>query len=154
MGFLDRVADYNKGKEATVPVNPPEAEQVLATKTAPEVAGVPTPSPVGAATVAATAPSATPAGELTRGQKAAATRAANKAAAGQASPNIETTSATATDDAQRLAANGGSVAEQRMLIIDKTPERPAFLNMDDFTNEELVAELRKRGLGVTAVKQY
>lgn len=77
------------------------------------------------------APVASALGELTRGQKAAATRAANKAKP----PETGVPQPSAPADEVPSQARG-------------------VMCLDDFTSEELVAELRKRGLGVTAVKQY
>lgn len=139
MGFLDSVKNYKAGQATTVPLNPPEAQQVLETQSAPEVANV---RPVASAAplaaqptaVSATEPSAvaalpsTPAVEESRRKRRTkAEMEAARAAVGSAVPSGESAPPVASVSSP---TDGG-------------------FDMSEITTEELTSELARRGYSGT-----
>jgi outer membrane biosynthesis protein TonB len=122
----DLLADFSKNAGTMPPVNPPESGQVLATQTAPEVAGEPEPPPADEAPPAPTEkPAEVKAAEQAKTRKPRATKAEPARSAGPEAPP-------ALGQADPGAA----------------PPRPAA-GADQLTTEAMVAELLKRGYHVT-----
>jgi hypothetical protein len=129
--FQNALKNYKSGNATAAPVNPPEAVKVMETQTKPEIE-----SPkAGAAVTAVSLP------------------ASSAPAPAAAEPPKRTRRTKAEMEAAR-AASTPKAEDEPTGKTDSSSPVDSVLSLDDFTNEELVAELRSRGLGVTAVKQY
>lgn len=135
MGFLDSVKNYKAGQATTVPLNPPEAQQVLETQSAPEVANVKAPASIPPSSPSASEPStavaplpSTPAVEESRRKRRTkAEMEAARAAAGSAVPSGESAPPVASVSSP---TDGG-------------------FDLSEITTEELTSELARRGYSGT-----
>lgn len=134
MGFKDRLKEYNASKATTVALNPHEASEVLATQTAPEVEN----APKAVASAVETAPSSTTAPTSTSPQE----------------PPKRTRRTKAEMEAARAAEQVGASTTPSSVGSSVAAAQPATGDLSGFTIEELVAELRGRGLAVIATQQY